>query len=227
MNHSLLISVISGKVGSFLLKTAKEYSFNVICGVDRKTFSDADCPVYQNFSEVKENVDVVIDFSSPALLDEAIDFAEKQGCALVSGTTALLVNQKLKLKKLAQNNAVCWANNFSKNIIPFLNCAISLKSHLKDFDVCMIEEHNKNKKDSPSGTANYIAERLGIKEIHSIRGGNVSGIHKIIFLGNGEEIEISHRAYDKSLFAKGALYCANKLLEKEKGFYTVSDLITE
>ena len=91
----------------------------------------------------------------------------------------------------------------------------------------MIEEHNKNKKDSPSGTAKFLANNLQITDIFSVRGGNVAGVHKIIFLGNGEEIEITHRAYEKSIFAKGALYCAQKLLTKEKGFFTLEQLLND
>ena len=224
---SLLISGISGKVGSYLLKLAKNYSFNVVCGVDRKTFSDADCPVYKTFSEVKENVDVVIDFSSPALTEQAIEFAESRKCPILSGTTALLIHQKTKLKKLSEKIPVCWSSNFSKTMIHFLQSAFILKQTLNDFDTILIEEHNKNKKDSPSGTANYLAEQLSIKQIHALRGGNIAGIHKIVFLGDGEEVELIHRAYDKSVFAKGALLCATNLLSKEKGFYTVSNLLID
>jgi 4-hydroxy-tetrahydrodipicolinate reductase len=102
-----------------------------------------------------------------------------------------------------------------------------LKNKLTSFDSVIIEEHNKNKKDSPSGTAKQLSEILRIQEIHSLRGGNISGLHKIIFLGDGEEIEITHRAYEKGIFAKGALFCATMLLNKEKGFYSLNDLINE
>ena len=146
--HSLLISGISGKVGTKLAKLAKDYSFNVTCGVDRKTFSDVDCPVYKSFNEVKENVDVVIDFSSPALTEQAIEFAEMRNCAILSGTTALLINQKTKLKNLSKKVPVCWASNFSKSTLRFLESAAFLKNSLSEFDVVLVEEHNKNKKDS-------------------------------------------------------------------------------
>lgn len=224
---SLLISGINGQVGRQVANFAKEYEFNVVCGIDRKTFYGFDCPIYQNFSEVKENVDIIIDFSSPSLTEEAIDFATERGCSLVTGTTALLVNQRFKLKLLSQIKPVCHSNNFSQNIIHFLNASKVLKNGLTNFDVTLIEEHNKHKKDAPSGTAKHLSEILGIKNIHSVRGGNISGVHKIIFLGEGEEIEITHRAYEKSIFAKGALFCAQKLIKKENGLYSLKDLINE
>ena len=68
---------------------------------------------------------------------------------------------------------------------------------------------------------------MQINDIFSVRGGNVAGVHKMLFLGCGEEIEITHRAYEKSIFAKGALYCAQKLLKKEKGFYTLEQLLND
>ena len=225
--RSLLISGISGQVGALISKFAKDYNFNVVCGIDRKTFSDVDCPVYQSFSEVKENVDMIIDFSSPSLTEEAIDFATERKIALVSGTTALLLNQKFKLRLLSQIKPVCHANNFSQSVIHFLNASKLLKKQLTNFEACIIEEHNKNKKDSPSGTAKQLSEALCIKDIYSLRGGSLPGLHKIIFLGEGEEIEITHRAYDKSIFAKGALFCASKLINKEKGLYSLNDLINE
>lgn len=224
---SLLISGINGQVGTLLSKFANEFSFNVVCGVDRKTFSEADCPIYQSFSEVKENVDIIIDFSSPSLTEEAVDFAMERRIPLISGTTGLLINQKFKLKLLSEIKPVCHSNNFSRNIIHFINASKLLKNKLIDFNASIIEEHNKNKKDAPSGTAKQLSEILGIKEIHSVRGGTISGLHKIIFLGDGEEIEIIHRAYEKSIFAKGALFCADKLLNKEKGFYSFNDLVNE
>ena len=81
--------------------------------------------------------------------------------------------------------------------------------------------------DENATEAKKIADELTISQVFPIRGGNISGLHKIIFLGDGEEIEITHRAYEKSVFAKGALYCANKLLQKEKGLYTIEQLINE
>jgi 4-hydroxy-tetrahydrodipicolinate reductase len=161
------------------------------------------------------------------LTDEAIDFAIERQIPLVSGTTALLLNQKFKLKLLSEIKPVCHSNNFSQNLIHFTNASKLLKNKLTSFDSVIIEEHNKNKKDSPSGTAKQLSEILRIQEIHSLRGGNISGLHKIIFLGDGEEIEITHRAYEKGIFAKGALFCATMLLNKEKGFYSLNDLINE
>jgi 4-hydroxy-tetrahydrodipicolinate reductase len=97
---------------------------------------------------------------------------------------------------------------------------------------CVIEEtHHKEKKDAPSGTAKAlkeIVESLGFTDvpIHSTRGGTVVGIHRVRFLGDGEEICLEHNAGDRRLFARGALIAAISLYKKEKaGLYTLEDLL--
>ena len=99
---NLLISGSSGKVGLYVRKLAKDYDFNVVCGVDKNNFCEADFPVYKTFSEVKENVDVIIDFSSPDLAEAALDFAENYKAKLVCGTTALKKSFYEKSKRAAE-----------------------------------------------------------------------------------------------------------------------------
>lgn len=224
---SLLISGISGKVGNFLTRLAKDYQFNLVCGVDKNQFTECECPIYKTFNEVRENVDIVIDFSSPELCDNAIDFCIKNQCKLVSGTTALKQVHYDKLQQLSQSVPICFESNFSQGIPAFLTACKQIKDWLPNFDCALVEEHNKLKKDAPSGTAKNISAYLNIEQVLSVRGGNISGTHKITFLGEGEEIEITHRAYDKSIFARGALLVAKKLLKKEKGVYSLLQLMQE
>lgn len=225
--NSLLISGISGKVGKVLAQISKSYNFNLVCGVDKKQFSNVDCPIYTTFSEVKENIDIVIDFSSDSLTEEAINFSNERKCALVCGTTALKTETLEKLKTLSKYLPVCYSSNFSKSINLLIEYANNLKNNLPDFNCVIIEEHSKTKIDNPSGTAKLIAKKTGITDILSVRGGNNSGVHKILFMGEDEEIEIIHRSYNRTLFAKGALLCANKLISKKQGFYTASQLLHE
>ena len=131
---SLLISGINGQVGVHLAKLANSYGFNLICGVDRKRFSEVDCPVYTSFNDVKENVDIIIDFSSPALCSEAISYCLKNDCKLLVGTTGLTINQLESLKVLAKKSAVCKESNFSRSIITFLQACKVIKNSLSEFD---------------------------------------------------------------------------------------------
>lgn len=223
--NNLLISGSSGKLGLYVRKLAKDYGFDVVCGVDANNFCDADFPVYKTFSEVKENVDAIIDFSSPSLALSALCFARENAAAIVCGTTALKAEFYEQAKIAAKKIPVCVDSNFSRAVHVFADAAQSLSQKLYDFDKALIETHNAKKKDSPSGTALFLSEKTQIKQICSIRGGNVCGEHKIVFMGDGEQIEIIHRATDKSVFAKGALKAAKFLLKEKVGFFSADQAL--
>ena len=119
---------------------------------------------------------------------------------------------------------------------------------LKDYDCEILERHHNKKKDSPSGTAIMLGQEVAkardmnfddvaifnrsnerIKDqigFASIRGGSIFGEHDVMFIGDNDEITITHKAYNRKLFAVGAVECAIKLFnKKENGFYTIEDLI--
>jgi 4-hydroxy-tetrahydrodipicolinate reductase len=117
---------------------------------------------------------------------------------------------------------------------------------LKDYDIEVIEAHHRNKKDAPSGTAKTILQildeevgsrkkmygREGMMErsneigVHVIRGGDIVGDHKVMFSKNFETIELSHRAYDRSVFATGALHATRWVVGKKPGIYGMSDVLS-
>lgn len=222
---SLLISGISGKVGSFVYDYAHAFSFSVMCGVDKNDFTEANCPIYKSFDEVKENIDVIIDFSSPELTEKAVEFAIENKVALVCGTTALTEKTKEKLRELSLIRPVTVCNNFSKGFATFTDSVKKLNNSLKDFDVEICETHNKTKKDAPSGSAIVLAKQVDCIKIHSLRGGNPAGVHSVYFLGNGEEITVTHRVYDKSVFAVGALQTANYILTRKSGLIDFDEVL--
>jgi 4-hydroxy-tetrahydrodipicolinate reductase len=116
---------------------------------------------------------------------------------------------------------------------------------LKDYDIEVIEAHHRNKKDAPSGTAKTILqileEEAGPREklygregktersneigVHVIRGGDIVGDHKVMFSKNFETIELSHRAYDRSVFASGALHATRWVVGKKPGIYGMNDVL--
>lgn len=186
---------------------------------------------------VTQGVDVIIDFSSPkatASLTKAL--AASQNKTVLVGTTGIDAKQKLALFNAAKKgrHKLLLAGNTSLGIATMAKLSRLAVASLcpAGFDIEIIETHHKLKVDAPSGTALFLAkvlqkaepklkvifERKGKRTentvcIHAVRGGGVVGEHSIRFISDSEEIEISHRAFSRILFAKGALHLA---LEIEK-----------
>ena len=221
---NLLISGL-GNVGKHIYESAEKFGFTVACCIDREKFKKVDCPVYSTFDEVKENIDAVIDFSSDQLCSAAVDFAIKNKCVFLTGTTMLSEKTIAGIHGLSSNSTVCIAANYSKGMLLLYKLAKYAREKLPDFDGEIVESHNRFKKDAPSGSAKELMKYASITTAHSLRGGNVAGVHSVYFYGNGEEITITHRAYDKSIFAEGALKAAKKLLDLPNGLYSAEDLL--
>lgn len=225
----LLICGINGRTGSCVCELANSYGFSVACGVDKNAAKNQNPPflfrVYDKLEDVTERVDAVIDFSSPELADLALDFCKKNNAALVCGTTALKPDFYKKAKAAAKSVLICVDVNFSASLHAVLRAANLLNQSLTGYDKALIETHGAQKKDAPGGTALLLSQKLAIKQVFSVRGGSAAGEHAITFLGEGEQVEIIHRASDKSVFAKGALLCLSRLLKEKVGFFTADDLL--
>ena len=137
------------------------------------------------------------------------------------------------------------SSNFSVGVNIFWQLVRESAKLLKDYDIEVIEAHHRNKKDAPSGTAKTILQiideeagsrekmfgREGLTErkneigVHVIRGGDIVGDHTVMFSKNFETIELSHRAYDRSVFASGALHAARWVVGRKPGIYSMSDVL--
>jgi 4-hydroxy-tetrahydrodipicolinate reductase len=102
----------------------------------------------------------------------------------------------------------------------------------RDFDAEIVETHHKMKKDAPSGTAKTLAEVLKATKktqseipIHSIREGDVVGEHAVIFSGPSEQLELTHRAASREIFARGALRAAKWIINQPPGLYSMQDVL--
>lgn len=188
---------------------------------------------FKKFLSDKKNpgVDVWIDFSTPEVLTSFLGHLDQFPAALVSGTTGVSNQLMAELKKKAKKSAVFWAPNMSIGIAIVMQMLESLKN-LSDFDFQIDEAHHKHKKDSPSGTAillqNKLQEVVGKKKLPkplSTRGGGVYGVHRIQALSDEEVISIEHTALNRQVFAKGALWAALKIKNLKPGFYEMKDLL--
>jgi 4-hydroxy-tetrahydrodipicolinate reductase len=193
--------------------------------------------------------DVVIDFSTASAVASLYGIAARQGVAVVSGTTSLDAAAEAALDRAAQAVPVMWAPNTSVGVQVLAELVEQAVRKLGPaFDVEIVEVHHKRKIDAPSGTARRLAQaaraaRGELAEQHSragdvgprkaeelgvvaVRGGDVVGDHTVFLLGNGERLELTHRASNRDLFASGALRAARYLVGKKPGRYSLSDVLS-
>jgi 4-hydroxy-tetrahydrodipicolinate reductase len=192
--------------------------------------------------------DVVIDFSHAAAMQTLIRSVKRARVALVSGTTGLGASDRAALDDLAETVPVLWAANMSPGLEAVVQMARLAAATLgEEYDIEIVETHHRQKVDAPSGTALRLAEAvrevrpdLAMKHgregrpgargknelaVMALRGGDVVGDHTVHLLGLGERIEITHRATQRDVFARGALRAARWLIGKRPGRYAVRDLL--
>lgn len=177
----------------------------------------------------KNKVDVWVDFSTPQVLAEFLDYLAKNPAPLVSGTTGLDDTLHTKMKTLAKKSPVFWAPNMSVGVALVARMLDAFKL-FDQFDFQIDETHHQHKKDKPSGTALFLQERLqsvvGHKKLPeplSTRGGGVFGVHRIQALSDEEVISIEHTALNRRVFAKGALWAAQKIVTYKSGYFQMKD----
>jgi len=175
-------------------------------------------------------VDVVIDFSRPAGFEASLEFCLRRRCALVSGSTGLDEFHWAALDSAAQRIPVLWAANFSLGVVLLTELVRRCSAVLQGWDCDIIESHHAMKLDAPSGTALHLghaveSERGEMPTMHSLRAGDIVGEHTVQFAGIGERIELTHRAGDRAVFARGALEAALRLSGQPAGRYAIAELM--
>lgn len=240
-----LICGINGRMGKNLCELIEsDGEITVICGVDRVENTQLP-PVYTSFNAVKEKVDVVIDFSSPAALKGELDWAVKKGVPVVLAATGYGDDDLKLIKDASRRIAVFKTGNFSLGINLLVKLVKTAAETLgENFDIEIIEKHHNRKADAPSGTALMLADGAnsafgGEKEylngrsgmvgkrgneigIHAVRGGTIVGEHDVIFAGDDEIITLSHSARSKRVFAAGAVKAAKWIVGKPAGLYDMN-----
>lgn len=188
-----------------------------------------------------ETPDVIIDFSTPSGLAFAIEYCLVHSIPLVSGTTGLGDDVMNLLYTAAERIPVLWSSNMSIGINLLLSMVPYVAMALPDYDIELLERHHRMKADAPSGTATAISNAIAdVVKLHpldkphrdeigiaSLRGGGVIGEHTIFLSGDDDEIIITHRAFNRNIFAQGALLSALFVMGKENGFYTIQNIIEE
>jgi 4-hydroxy-tetrahydrodipicolinate reductase len=198
-----------------------------------------------------QKADVIIDFTIPRVTAENARVAAETGTAYVVGTTGLEPDQQAVIADAGKRAVVVQAANFSLGV----NLTIALTRRLAEvlddsFDIEIVEMHHRHKVDAPSGTALALgraaaegrgvtledkadrgrdgitgARKRGDIGFAVLRGGNVAGDHTVVFAADDERIELTHKAGDRIIFARGAVHAALWTAGKSAGYYTMQDVL--
>jgi 4-hydroxy-tetrahydrodipicolinate reductase len=240
MSLQILLNGARGRMGLAVDLAAKEAGFRIAVAVDMGDPLPADLA----------GCDVVVDFSTPAATAALLQLAVRNHKPIVIGTTGHVPEEKQRLLALAAQVPCVWAGNFSLGVnllFHLTQCAARILD--ENYDAEVVEMHHRFKKDAPSGTAVRLGEiilkerklsadalrhgRNGItgerssREVgmHSLRGGDVVGDHTVIFAGLGERIELTHRASDRGILARGAMRAAAWVVSRPPGVYDMQDVL--
>ena len=241
-----------GRMGKMITSlAAEEESVKIVAGVDVYD-PGLGYPVYASMEECTEEADVVIDFSNAKAVDGLLDACVAKQLPLVLCTTGLSEAQLAKVEEAAGKVAVLKSANMSLGVNVLLKLVADAAKILagSGFDMEIVEKHHNRKVDAPSGTAlaladslneamdgqyHYVYDRSQVRQardpkeigISAVRGGSIVGDHDVIFAGQDEVVTLSHRAYSRAVFGKGALEAARFLAGKPAGRYEMSDVIAE
>lgn len=249
----ILLHGASGVMGKNVQEVASEHpDCSIVAGVDRGIHAEESSafPVYSDIQKVKEDFDVIIDFSVKEAVDSLLAFAVEKKKALVLCTTGLSETQLEKIEEAGRTIPILQSGNMSLgiNVLEELLRIAAGKLYQEGFDVEIVEAHHRRKKDAPSGTAlmleKAVEESIGqaLEKVFqregqnrprekdeigmsSVRGGTIPGVHEVLFAGEDEVIKLEHTAYSRKIFAKGALSAAFFLLKQKPGRYTMGDVL--
>ncbi|MGM9532560.1 4-hydroxy-tetrahydrodipicolinate reductase [Intestinibacter sp.] len=245
----LIINGYSGTMGQVLTKCVlADEEIELVAGVSPLQHDvNGQFSTYSTFAEVKEDADIVIDFSNPLALDGILEYCLNTKTPVVLATTGYNDEEMAKIHEAAKQIPIFLSFNMSLGVNILLKLVKEAAKNLANFDIEIIEKHHNKKVDSPSGTAVMIANavkeireqsefiygrhgRTGKRQqnevgIHAVRGGTIVGEHSAIFAGNDEILEINHSARSKNVFAEGAIAAAKYLVNQDPGFYNMDDML--
>ncbi len=240
MSLSIVILGGRGRMGQAIATAAKEAGVAVAASLD----------VGDDIPAGLAKGDVIIDFSSHKATRDVIARAVALRKPLVIGTTGHAAEEKAQLRQLAAGIPCVWSGNYSVGVnLLFALTQQAARVLDTSYDAEVVEMHHRFKKDAPSGTAARLLEiileerrlnatalrhgREGITGertaqevgIHSLRGGDVVGDHTVMFAALGERLELTHKASDRSIFARGAIRAADWVRTRPAGLYDMQDVL--
>lgn len=248
---NVMVNGCNGRMGQIVCDLVNKNSNMVLMGgIDIADLENTSFPVYKDLSKISKKPDVIIDFSIPVATFNILEYAKNNNIPLVIATTGFTKEQDNKILEYSKFIPIFKSANMSFEINVFMHLLREIAPKLKDNDIEIIETHHNRKIDSPSGTAEMLAdtiiEAIGEKKhkeynrhdkhekrskdeigMTSIRGGNIVGEHQVMFFGESETFEIKHTSYSRDVFAEGAIKAAEFIVKKPNGMYNMDDLVCE
>src|SRR6056297_314102 len=192
-------------------------------------------------NDMPDHADVVIDFSLPEGAEKTVQYCLDKKAALVMGTTGIDADTTVKVNQAAEQIPLIYGTNMSVGMnVLFALVGQAAKMLGEEYDIEIVEQHHRFKKDAPSGSALTLAENIcedtgrdcekclnygrhgadavrkdGEIGIHAVRAGDIAGIHSVIYSTLGESVTLHHNAHSRDGFAKGALRAAKWLAGKK------------
>ena len=246
----IILRGYNGRMGRVITDIVNSDSdLEIAAGIDLVE-GKADFPTFTGYADCNVEADVIIDFSSPSVLQEELDFAVAGNIPIVLCSTGFSEADLKNIEEASKKVAILRSANMSLGIntaAKLIQTAAKILGQ-NGFDIEVVEAHHNQKKDAPSGTAllladaineacdnryEYVYDRTGRREVRpqneigisSIRGGSIVGEHSIIFAGLDEVIEIKHTAFSRAVFGKGAVSAAKFLAGKPAGMYSMGNVI--
>lgn len=247
----IIMSGCNGAMGRTITDIVKEDAEAcIVAGIDIADAPEKDYPVFSSILDCDAEADVIIDFSTPKILPDILEFSIKNRLPAVLCTTGYTEEQLAQIEAASEKTAILKSANMSLGVNTLMKLVQDAARVLaaEGFDVEIVEKHHNQKADAPSGTAlaladsvneamgnqyEYIYDRSQRREkrdkkelgISAVRGGTIVGDHDVIFAGTDEVVTFSHRAYSKAVFGKGAVSAAKFLKGKTAGRYEMADVI--
>ncbi len=232
-------------MGAQVKNAAEKLGYEITATVDVGYVTDGD-GCYASINSVKEKADVIIDFSYHAVTEEIVTYAAENNIPAIICTTGHTETEKNEIVKASEKTAVFYSGNMSIGIATLCDAVKRVVSVFPDADVEICETHHNRKLDAPSGTALMLFD--AVKEVRpdavavngrsgqakrekndvgisALRMGNIVGIHEVAICTDNERITLKHEAFDRALFADGAIKAAEYLIGKPAGFYNMKTML--
>ena len=244
----VMVNGCNGKMGQIVCDLVNQNEDLVLkCGFDKNITGEFAFPVYNEIENISEKPDVIIDFSVPVATLNILNYAVQNQVPVVIATTGFSIDEEKIIEKYSKQIPIFKSANMSYDIMIMKKLVQWLAPLLKDTDIEITETHHNRKIDSPSGTAQMLADSINASlgntlhceynrhdkrekrdkneiGMNSIRGGNIVGEHTVQFFGEFDTFELKHTSYSRNVFAEGAIKAAKFIVNQTPGLYDMDDL---